>query len=268
MHNFLNKSKQSSEIASRTIAFFDAVLAIAITMIALEIQVPDQGPLNALQYQTFFEQSITYLISFYVLGSLWFFHMQFFSTGKYIMTGTNVVLHLVLMMLVCLYPTATRLVLVSRQFESQLIYVGIFTLMQILDTAVIWQARTETNAKAQAQEHTIDRIDQMMKNIRDPKLRAQYEEYQKLRKALEERNILSDSDRADMELMIQSEKLKKKFILQSSLINIVAVYLSVFLLMDNIVLALIPIACALILIVLLHKQMKNKQKKNAGKETI
>ena len=59
--NFKNMLENRQD---RLLAFFDAILAIAITMIAIEIAVPEIGSLDAVGRYDFFVVITSYLISF------------------------------------------------------------------------------------------------------------------------------------------------------------------------------------------------------------
>jgi uncharacterized membrane protein len=68
---------------SRIVAFSDGVFAIAITLLALSIEVPEQLPANTTVAEMLEQQSgdlLAYAISFAVVGKLWLAHHRFFST--------------------------------------------------------------------------------------------------------------------------------------------------------------------------------------------
>ena len=80
LHNELKKEFQ----IERMILFSDAVFAIAITLMALEIKVPviehdvtDNGLLNALGHLFF--KFLGFLISFFIIGLYWTVHHRMFS---------------------------------------------------------------------------------------------------------------------------------------------------------------------------------------------
>src|ERR687892_2447499 len=70
---------------SRIVAFSDGVFAIAITLLALAIEVPEDLPSDTTVTQMLENQSgdlIAYAISFAVVGKLWLSHHRFFSAGE------------------------------------------------------------------------------------------------------------------------------------------------------------------------------------------
>jgi uncharacterized membrane protein len=67
---------------SRIVAFSDGVFAIAITLLALAIEVPESIPLDSTVTEMLENQSgdlVAYAISFAVVGKLWLSHHRFFS---------------------------------------------------------------------------------------------------------------------------------------------------------------------------------------------
>ena len=64
---------------NRLLAFFDAVLAIAITVLALQIDIPELGEINDAGRYEFFMMLTSYFMSFIAMGSLWYVHTSFFS---------------------------------------------------------------------------------------------------------------------------------------------------------------------------------------------
>ena len=56
---------------NRLLAFFDAVLAIAITVLALQIVIPELGKVNTADRYDFFLMLTSYFMSFIAMGSLW-----------------------------------------------------------------------------------------------------------------------------------------------------------------------------------------------------
>jgi uncharacterized membrane protein len=89
--------------------FSDAVLAVAITLLALDLTVPGpgHGPLTSQlthQWQAF----AAYLISFYTIGVVWINHHSLLS-GVAFITRSLIFFNLVLLLFVVLIPVATRL---------------------------------------------------------------------------------------------------------------------------------------------------------------
>lgn len=104
----MNGHKMIEKRQDRLLAFFDAVLAIAMTVLALEITVPQFSAITSAQRYEFFVNLTCYLISFVAMCTLWYIHNNFFSTHD--LTGNNmeIVLHLVLLFVITLFQPLTR----------------------------------------------------------------------------------------------------------------------------------------------------------------
>ena len=104
----MNERRRIGRKQDRLLAFFDAVMAIAMTVLALEIDVPQLSVISAAQRYTFFVQLTCYLISFVAMSTLWYIHNNFFSTHD--LTGNNmeIVLHLILLFVITLFQPLTK----------------------------------------------------------------------------------------------------------------------------------------------------------------
>jgi uncharacterized membrane protein len=94
---------------SRLEVFSDAVLAVAITLLALNLTVtgPGHGPLiYQLMHQ--WQAFVAYLISFYTIGVVWVNHHTLLSSVAFV-TRPLLFANLVLLLFVVLIPVATRL---------------------------------------------------------------------------------------------------------------------------------------------------------------
>ncbi len=94
---------------ARLEVFSDAVLAVAITLLALNLTVagPGHGPLTSLlthQWQAF----AAYLISFFTIGVIWVNHHSLLSSVE-VVNRCLLFFNLVLLLFVVLIPVATRL---------------------------------------------------------------------------------------------------------------------------------------------------------------
>jgi len=103
-------------------AFIDAVYAIAVTILALEIP----GEIDSADIGRLFETLLTYVVSFIVLFALWIQHRRI---NHYIESYTNapIWLNAFALLLVCLIPRATTFV-----FE----YGGNVTGLNVLDSVL------------------------------------------------------------------------------------------------------------------------------------
>lgn len=112
-------------------AFSDAVFAIAITLLALEITVPEDLPTAELGH-ALKEEALPsvagYLLSFVVVGALWISHHRLFRMAK-VVDGPLLYVDLALMALVAALPFPTKIV---TEYHSSAIatslYAGTITL--------------------------------------------------------------------------------------------------------------------------------------------
>lgn len=104
----MNRRKTLEKKQDRLLAFFDAVMAIAMTVLALEITIPRFSSISTAERYDFFVSLTCYLISFVAMSTLWYVHNNFFSSHD--LTGNNVeiVLHLVLLFVITLFQPLTR----------------------------------------------------------------------------------------------------------------------------------------------------------------
>ena len=74
-----NKNKSANKRQDRMISFFDAVVAVGITMIVMGIELPDKG-IEAGKLVGYIGSEITvYLVSFIALAEIWRIHNEIFS---------------------------------------------------------------------------------------------------------------------------------------------------------------------------------------------
>jgi uncharacterized membrane protein len=129
--------------ASRLEGFSDGVIAVAITLLVLDLHVPDvqAGLFGALlrQWPTY----LGYVTSFLVIGILWLHHHHIF---KYIKHTDHVVLFLNLLLLMCVVLIPFVTALLTRYLDRQekntaaLMYSGTFLLTTILFNVLWWYA--------------------------------------------------------------------------------------------------------------------------------
>jgi uncharacterized membrane protein len=95
----------------RTVFFSDAVIAIAMTLLAIELPLP-QGDTTSAVWHSFLDnlggEYLAFLISFAVIGAFWYQHHRFFDRVERISTGL-IVWNLVSLLAIVLIPFATKM---------------------------------------------------------------------------------------------------------------------------------------------------------------
>lgn len=143
----MNGRKIIEKRQDRLLAFFDAVMAIAMTVLALEITVPQLSMISQSEKSIFFTSLTCYLISFVAMSTLWYIHNNFFSNHD--LTGNNmeIVLHLILLFVITLFQPLTRAI---GQYPSdpwiRFFYLADFFAMYGLTAFIIIYIRRRENA--------------------------------------------------------------------------------------------------------------------------
>ena len=129
--------------AERLTFFSDAVVAIAITLLALGLPVP-WGATNAETLESVLDHGddyVAFLISFGVIGSHWFAHHR---TFRYVtrLTGPLARWNMLWLLTIIITPFATRVVTSTGAFEIRFIFyatvqalAGVFSLLMIREIA-------------------------------------------------------------------------------------------------------------------------------------
>ena len=90
-------------------AFTDGVFAIAITLLVLEIHLPERDTfLNGTWFAHLTTPILTYVLSFLTVGVIWMNHHSTYTSIKYVDRTMNL-LNLVLLMTVCFVPFPTAM---------------------------------------------------------------------------------------------------------------------------------------------------------------
>lgn len=104
-----NANKWSDKIMHRTEAFFDAVIAIAMTMIALEISLPDIEIFDYTAFKTICQEITIYFISFIALASIWTVHAWIYAAYDCLGKPLDIFINIILLFFVTLFPIFTKL---------------------------------------------------------------------------------------------------------------------------------------------------------------
>ena len=130
---------------SRFDAFTDGVFAIAITLLVLEIHVPEFSEAKGSYEQQMVDwllhlgpPLLTYALSFATVGIIWLNHHAAFGRMVHI-DRTMTALNLVLLALVCLVPYPTALVARYGPLPASTAFYGIVFFLMGLAYGVLWQ---------------------------------------------------------------------------------------------------------------------------------
>ena len=131
-----------SELGLERIAFFsDAVIAIAITLLALEVRLPDQvsaaSELTA-WLVTLIPRFVSFFISFFVIGMFWMSHHRMF---EYLRTYDRVLIwiNLIFLFLVAFTPFPTSVLgRFPAQFLSVVLYSSVVICLSLVRLWLWW----------------------------------------------------------------------------------------------------------------------------------
>jgi uncharacterized membrane protein len=130
------QSRDDSEIEfARVVAFSDGVIAIAITLLVLNLDVPDVagGDLaDALGDQ--WRQYLAFALSFALIGRFWLLHHRTFALVERL-DGTLMGLNLLFLALIVLMPFATDLV---AEYGDEALVVVIYAMVVGLASLLTW----------------------------------------------------------------------------------------------------------------------------------
>jgi uncharacterized membrane protein len=135
-----DETEIDTRAADRLIFFSDAVVAIAITLLALDLPVPEGGTVH--QFWTSFQDNdghyAAFLISFAVIAAAWSGHHDVF---RYVRRADTTLRHLdaVWLLTIILNPFATKLLVVSGQsLDTSALRFGFYALLQVLEAVVMY----------------------------------------------------------------------------------------------------------------------------------
>lgn len=110
----------------RMILFSDAVFAIVITLMAIEIKLPEHSELSIQkQLLHIIPTILCYAISFVFIGSIWYRHLQVFGLLK-TFNKTVVVLNLTMLFFIGLFPFSISLVTKNGGYVMITIFIYLF----------------------------------------------------------------------------------------------------------------------------------------------
>lgn len=131
-------------LGSRLISFFDAVVAIAITILALEIAVPAVEAFTFADAQTLFVPFTSLFISYLALGQLWAEHARTFAQAEYEAGNYDVFGHLILLFFIILFPKTTSLMAAyPNSLSAAAIYLICFIAMVTIEGVMVISLRSK-----------------------------------------------------------------------------------------------------------------------------
>jgi uncharacterized membrane protein len=115
IENMISRDEIKTEFQlERMILFSDAVFAIVITLMAIEIKIPESNEkLNQVtllkSIQHLLPTIISYIVSFFFIGTIWYQHLKIFSLVKSYDKGL-VIRNLVLLFFIGLFPFSASII--------------------------------------------------------------------------------------------------------------------------------------------------------------
>ncbi len=136
-----NPSHREQLAFERVLFFTDAVFAIAITLLALEIRLPENGEIlgNDALFSSLLQiwpKYLAYIISFLVIGIFWIGHHRKF---QYFLRSNNTLIYLnfLLLMVVAFIPFPASVLSQSGNRTSTIFYASTMTVAGLL-SVLIW----------------------------------------------------------------------------------------------------------------------------------
>ena len=130
----------------RAEAFSDGVLAVAITLLALDLHVPSASGSLGHQLAIRWPNYVAYVVSFLTIGIIWINHHAMFRRLTAV-DHTVLSLNLVLLMMICVLPFTTALMaqyLKASQGDhlAAVVYAGSFLAMSLAFFSLQWHVLT------------------------------------------------------------------------------------------------------------------------------
>jgi uncharacterized membrane protein len=145
---------ESGNAVQRMVHFSDAVVAIAITLLTLELRLPEglaTGEVPGLLLETL-SGLVTFLVSYWVIASYWIAHHRIFNRiGAH--DGTLLTINFVFLMWVVLVPFTTSMVM--EYGESRLIW-DVYVTHLLLTGITLWWLWRYVSKAGRLIEHDAD----------------------------------------------------------------------------------------------------------------
>lgn len=136
-------------VTERLTAFSDGVVAIAITLLALDLPIP-RGETDAevmREIATYRPEYLTFLISFAVVGGQWFGHRRLFAhVGR--TDGRLATWNMLWLLTIVVTPFATRMLTTDGAFEVRFtVYAAVQALCGLFLGLMLWEVARRELAK-------------------------------------------------------------------------------------------------------------------------
>lgn len=156
--------KTISENNQRRIeTLFDAVIAIAMTMMALQIVIPHPSHFNLSVLSTLLSEITVYLISYIVLASIWVIHAMLYSSHSSLSGPEDIALNIIIMFVVTIFPILSRLMVeYSSSILLRCIYIGTYFFMDIIMFCMLILAKKKNIKERKAQMQNVRFIMEML----------------------------------------------------------------------------------------------------------
>jgi uncharacterized membrane protein len=148
-----SEQRYEERATDRLTLFSDAVTAIAITLLALELPVPEGGSVHLLWLQLRQNDGhyAAFLISFMAIAAAWSSHHDLFRYVK--RTDARLrQLNLAWLLMIVVTPFATRLLTASGHptFDTHALRFGFYALIQTLESVALFAMLKHINSRGQA----------------------------------------------------------------------------------------------------------------------
>ncbi len=122
----------------RVVFFSDAVFAIAMTLLAVQIRIPDvpsDQVASALRHQS--REIVSYVITFWVIGVYWMAHHRMFRFIRRV-DGAFIGLNLVLLAVVAFTPVPSELLGRTGSSSAATVFYAVTIMLMGLATLAVW----------------------------------------------------------------------------------------------------------------------------------
>ncbi len=123
---------------------FDGVIAIAMTMMALEIVIPQVQNFDLDILNTLFSEITVYLISYIVLASIWVIHTVLYSSYSSLGGLKDIIINLILMFVLTIFPILTKLMVqYNTSVLLRCIYISTYFFMDLIMAYMLILAKNQ-----------------------------------------------------------------------------------------------------------------------------